>query len=465
VNKEQSVQSKIQLSDNLSIDATEYAVNGNAILGIRDSGKTYTGTKIAEQLLECGIPFVAFDPIGVWKYLRMAKDGKGYSVVVAGADGDIPLSENNVEAIVRAAMNEDIPLVLDLYSILNKSHWRRIVKTAVLTLLMENERVRHIFIEEAAEFIPQKLNPGVSEVYSVIESLARMGGNRSLGYTLINQRAEEVNKAILEICERLIIHCQSGKNSLRSLEDWFKVSRIDAMQREEIMRTIPTLPSGEAWVCSLRSHVPILTTINAKKTIHPNRRDPKELTKGIATDVTGFVGRLKTYIEAHPVEQSIDQKAKGKLPAKVAVDAPAASDARIAVLSDSMLKLQTDNASLKTELSTERSRRIQAEAKLKIAQDHLKPQYDALTKLFSEISTNGESHVDTGVWQGWLDKLGAEKIVVKVLLEKPDHQATKQQLMLLGKLSKETIRIYTNTLRSMSLLKKEGDIFMLAEIG
>jgi len=455
------MQSRIQLSPDLSIDAVEYAVNGNAVLGIRDSGKTYTGTKIAEQLLDCGIPFVAFDPIGVWKYLRVGKNGKGYPVVVAGTDGDIPLSESNVEAIVRAAMNEDIPLVLDLYSILNKSHWRRIVKIAVLTLLMENSRVRHIFIEEAAEFIPQKVHSEVAEVYGVIESLARMGGNRSLGYTLINQRAEDVNKSILEICERLIVHCQSGKNSLRSLEDWFKVSRIEPSQIEQMMKTIPALPSGEAWICSLRSHIPIRTKIDEKTTVHPNRRDPKRLTKGIATDVTGFVGRLKSYIEEHPAEQPIEQKAKGKIKPAAAPPAPAAAaPAQV----DRTAELQVTIAQLREDLSKERSARFDAERRLKIVQDHLRPEFETLSKLFAEVKVNGESHIDAGVWQGWLDKLGSEKVIIKILLEKPDHRATKKQLMLLSKLGRETVRIYTQKLKAMSLLKIEGDDYLLEEI-
>ena len=49
----------------LKIPVTEYASQGNAILGIRDSGKSYTATYLAERLLESGVPFVAFDPIGI----------------------------------------------------------------------------------------------------------------------------------------------------------------------------------------------------------------------------------------------------------------------------------------------------------------------------------------------------------------------------------------------------------------
>ena len=75
----------------LDIQSVEYASQGNAVLGIRDSGKTYTATYLAERLFEAGIPFIAFDPIGVWRFLRVPGKGRGYPVVVAGGeDGDLP---------------------------------------------------------------------------------------------------------------------------------------------------------------------------------------------------------------------------------------------------------------------------------------------------------------------------------------------------------------------------------------
>lgn len=64
----------------VKIPVDEYASQGNAILGIRDSGKSYTATAIAEQLLEADIPFVAFDPIGIWPNLRVAGRGNRYAI-------------------------------------------------------------------------------------------------------------------------------------------------------------------------------------------------------------------------------------------------------------------------------------------------------------------------------------------------------------------------------------------------
>lgn len=61
----------------LSIPITQFASQGNAVLGIRDSGKSYSATYLAEQLYAASIPFVAFDPSGVWKFLRVPGAGAG----------------------------------------------------------------------------------------------------------------------------------------------------------------------------------------------------------------------------------------------------------------------------------------------------------------------------------------------------------------------------------------------------
>ncbi|HUQ52255.1 MAG TPA: hypothetical protein VM692_08525 [Gammaproteobacteria bacterium] len=61
------------------------------------------------------------------------------------------------------------------------------MQTCFRTLLYENEGMRHIFLEEAAEYCPQKVQDG--ETDAEVEKLVRMGGNASLAITLINQRA------------------------------------------------------------------------------------------------------------------------------------------------------------------------------------------------------------------------------------------------------------------------------------
>lgn len=258
----------------LSIPLTQFASQGNAVLGIRDSGKSYSATYLAEQLYAASIPFVAFDPSGVWKFLRVPGAGAGLPIVVAGGKvPDLPLTPQSAPEIVRAAMRANVSLVLDLYDIhMSKADWSRIVESCVRVLLYENGEhgLRHIFIEEAAEFCPQQVSGDKARVYAEVEKLARIGGNALLGYTLINQRAEQVNKAVLELCDCLLLHRQKGKNSLNSLSKWLEYSQ--GGDTKEIIKGLPTLPSGECWVWPAGAEHATHVKMPQKNTFHPDRR-------------------------------------------------------------------------------------------------------------------------------------------------------------------------------------------------
>ncbi len=257
-----------------NFDEQTVASQGNAVLGIRDSGKSYTAVGIAERFHDAGIPFVSFDPIGKWRFLRVPGQGAGYPIVVAGgAAGDLPLTVESAPSIVRAAMENGISLVIDLYDMeVSKADWKRIVADSVRVLLYENgsHGLRHIFIEEAAEFCPQRVGPDQGRVYAEIEKLARMGGNARLGYTLINQRAEEVNKAVLELCDNLFLHRQKGRNSLNALTKWLDVADVRA--GKEIVSTLPTLPQGECWAWMAGTDRPVHVKVPAKNSFEPDRR-------------------------------------------------------------------------------------------------------------------------------------------------------------------------------------------------
>jgi len=285
----------------ISVPMDQYASQGNAILGIRGSGKTYTGTYIAERLLDAGLPITVLDPIGMWRFLRVPGTGKGYPVVVAGGEhGDIPLPVHAAAEIARAAMRDGISIVFDLYdAALSKRQWRDIVEAVVKTMLYENKAhgLRHVFIEEAAEFVPQRIRPDQGAVYDVVERLARMGGNAQLGLTLINQRAEEVNKAVLDLCDLLVLHRQKGRNSLLNLGKWMDVASVT--NAANVAKTVPGMENGEAFVWPAESGAPVLTKIPQKRSYHPDRRAMHKAVAAEAkrVDVGAFVETMKGSLD------------------------------------------------------------------------------------------------------------------------------------------------------------------------
>lgn len=288
--------------DKIRIDPVGLGIAGNGILGIKDSGKSYTATELAEHIFDAGIPFVAFDPTGIWKFMRVPGKGKGRPVVVVGMgeDADLRLSPSTISQVIEAAMQSGVSLVIDLSHMdLSKADWRRIVRDGVKTLLHKNEPhgLRHIFLEEAAEFVPQKVNDGL--VYAEVEKLARVGGNSRLGYTLINQRAEEVNKAVLELCDNLFLHRQKGKNSLLSLRKWMDVADVE--EGNAIINTLSTLPTGQCWAWLRESDRPVLCRVPEKDSFHPDRRAVRGsviFKTAQPVDVAGFVSKLQGQLPA-----------------------------------------------------------------------------------------------------------------------------------------------------------------------
>jgi hypothetical protein len=298
---------------NITLPLADFCVARTGILGITRSGKTYAAKGIAEQLMEAGIPILVFDAIGVWRHLKTPGDGpgaKGYPVVVAGGESpDLPLNPHSAAEIVRAAMRENVSLVIDLYDAkLSKADWRRIVATCFRTLLYENKTVRHIFLEEAAEYCPQKIMDG--EVYAEVEKLARMGGNKGLGLTLINQRAQELNKAVLELCDNLVLMRQRGSHAIDSLEKW--LDRASPETAKQVASSLSAMVQGDAWVWTEAADKPVRTRTLSLKSFHPDRRSTghaEAVRKPV--DAGKFVERMSGELE------KVIEEAKANDPAEL----------------------------------------------------------------------------------------------------------------------------------------------------
>ena len=441
----------MKISKQLSINLVDYASQGNAILGIRDSGKSYTATFIAEQLLDNNIPFIAFDPIGVWRYLKVGKNGKGYPVVVAGDNGDLPLTPDNAPDIVRAAMRENVPLVIDLYSMqLSKANWKKIVEQSLRLLLYENKPcgLRHIFIEEAAEFCPQRIRPDEGRIYAEMEKLARMGGNASLGYTLINQRAEEVNKAVLELCDCLFLHRQKGRHSLTALGKWLDVA--DTNNSKEIIKSLPSLEQGECWVWMQGSHNPERIKISEKKTIHPDRRNPLKSTQGITADVSMFVSRMQKSLNSKP--------SKAMQPETVKNYSLNNEAEKIVELTN---KVQT----LNTQLEAEIIQRKDAENKLLMIKNFLSPQFEQLKKIFLETDGVITGEAPSELYNVWLTKFtGKGRIMFETIIQ--HKRLDRRRWCVLSGVSYHS-SMFDQTVRKLAQLKlisKEGNDFVLQQI-
>jgi hypothetical protein len=244
-----------------------------AILAKRGAGKRDTGAVLAEEFFKHHIPFVVFDPIGVWWGLRLARDGKhqGVPVVVFGSEhADIPLERSMGRPIARAIVRDNVSCILSTFG-MPKTAQRQLIAEFAEELLAINNVPRHIFLEEAHACVPQRVLGEMGKAFNAVSNVVVMGRNRGIGVTLINQRAATINKDVLTHIDTLLAFRTTAPQDRSALREWVE-QHAAAGDCEQCMHSLPSLPTGEGWIWSpefLGRFERI--TIRARETFHPDR--------------------------------------------------------------------------------------------------------------------------------------------------------------------------------------------------
>lgn len=274
------------------------ATKSFAVLAKRGAGKTYTSAVIAEEFAKVGVPFVVFDPIDVWWGLRLAADGKGKGlpVVVFGLEhADILIDRDMGKRIAQAVVKENISCVISTFG-MPKVAQRHLIAEFSEELLKINNTPRHVFIEEAHEFVPQRVMGGLAKCFAAVEALVVMGRNRGIGVTLINQRAATLNKDVLTQVDTLLAFRNVAPQDRKALKEWVEAHSAEG-DFNEFMASLPSLPTGEGWMWS-PEFMEVFQRIKIRKreTFHPDREklgvDFKVPTIS-QTDIASFVDSFK----------------------------------------------------------------------------------------------------------------------------------------------------------------------------
>jgi uncharacterized protein len=440
------------------------------VIAIRGAGKTVLATVMAEEFCECGLPFVALDPVGVWWGLRCKPDGKpgGYPVVVfGGAHGDLPLDKNGGARIADAILSENVPCIIDM-SGESKNVWRKFTADFCDRLMEVQSEPRHIFIEEAPEFVPQKPMGEQKRSLAAVDRLIRLGRNFGYGATLLSQRYATVQKDCLTQCESLFALRSIGKPDRKAAAEWIsEVAKDDDPKKaEKFVLSLTKLDDGEGWFWSpqwLDKFVHM--QIRERKTFHPGatRKLGDMIVRQVALlDVGGFVERFKQKL-TKAVKQDVVKNARKTRATPEDELAPALE---VSAMEGRIKKLEQD---LETERIANRALRHDNKEiadRLTAVRDMMKPQYETLQELFgelTEVQKSGLSGIDPAAYNGWREKLGPGPSKILDALVERGGVATKIQLKTWTALARETFRVYMSKLTSNHLVKREGDKYRLTQ--
>lgn len=409
-----------------------------AILAKRGAGKSYTGAVLAEEFYKNNIPFVVFDPIDVWYGLRFNKDGKnkGIPVVVFGLEhADIKLEKDMGKDIARAIVKSNVSCIISTFG-MPKTHQRHLIAEFSEELLNINNTPRHVFIEEAHEFVPQRVFGGLGKTFNNVSNLVVMGRNRGIGVTLINQRAATLNKDVLTQLDTLLAFRNVSPQDRKALKEWVEYHAAEG-DFEKFMESLPTLPTGEGWIWSPEFlGVFKRIKIRIRETFHPDR---EKLGTDFAmpdldhVDIQGFISQFSKNNK--PKEPSKEEKKESKI----------------------------ENQEIISLKNNYESQLIQKDIDLRKKDDVIN-QIRRIVGVTENGATNNNqsTSVNQSQLDMWLGKLGngGTSKILRFLAEKQGLKFTKSQVGLATGLSHKSgsFATYISTLKRNSLIKEESGL-------
>lgn len=428
-----------------------------AILAIRGAGKTCAATVIAEEMLKANLPWICLDPVGVWWGLRTSPDGEGKGlpvVIFGGRHADLPLAAGG-KKIADALLSEPICAVLDV-SQESKRFWHTFLTDFCLRLMELNpDSPRHLFIEEAPEFVPQRTRQDLTaRCKEAVERLIRLGRNNGYGCTLISQRPATVDKDVLSQCENLFVLRTVGPHDRKALREWMEGKQLS--EREAALNDLPNLPNGTGYFWSPHWMGDFSRVMfRRRETYHPGetRQIGKAAISVRLADVGSFVERLKPSLTAKEPGST-----KVKARSRADDDWPQEGPGAIMPPDPGLL---TRISELERRLGEATARQRDAEVRLSKAREILRPQYEMLQALFAEVGAqNGHgSAVDRSAYEPWLQKAGkaGTRRLLEIMIER--RELTRTQLATLSGLApgSGTYRNYLSWLRRNGLVESEGE--------
>ncbi|GAC1359931.1 MAG: hypothetical protein NVSMB38_43760 [Ktedonobacteraceae bacterium] len=233
----------VDLADDLQIDIDELVGKAKCVVGMRRSGKTTLGARIAEEMGRFYVPMFIPDLEG--DYLSLA-DGALPRCVVAGHPDSYdpkarslfaPTTAENAFDLGYDVLENGLQLLLNMESYETVDEACRIVVEiieGIFAWVKANPTKRcpcEIYLDEAQRFLPEQLGDSIikdkdilQDMLNVYMDIIAVGGKRGLTPTILTQRFAQVNKKIMAQSEVIFLMRQTMDNDLKRCMEYVKKS-------------------------------------------------------------------------------------------------------------------------------------------------------------------------------------------------------------------------------------------------
>ncbi|QLG62245.1 helicase HerA domain-containing protein [Halorarum salinum] len=221
----------------ISLPAVEILTGRGFITGKSGSGKSNTASVVIENLLSNNFPVLIVDSDGEYYGLKQE-----FEILHAGADDecDIQVSEEHAGKLAGLALEQNVPIILDVSGYLDEDEASGIIKETARQLFAKEKKLKKPFlmlVEECHEYIPEGV--GMDEAGKTLIKIGKRGRKHGLGIVGISQRPADVKKDFITQCDWLCWHRLTWDNDTKV------VSRILGSDYGE---AIEDLDDGEAFM-------------------------------------------------------------------------------------------------------------------------------------------------------------------------------------------------------------------------
>lgn len=270
-------------------------------LAMRGAGKSNAVVVMAEEMYRLGLPWVAVDPKGDWWGVRSNLKGTGPGLPVpifGGLHGDMPLEPEAGAFIADLIVRENLTCILDVSEFASKAKQTRFLADFADRLYRnhgKHPQPRHIFAEEADEYIPQRVMADMARCVGAWEQIIKRGRQRGLGCSVVTQRSASINKDALSQILTLVVMRTTSPHDRKAIHGWVDYHAVGL----EIVDTLPKLPSGSAWVISPQWLGRIeQITFNRRSTFDSGETPKMGATRKVATLADIDLGNLTRELAA-----------------------------------------------------------------------------------------------------------------------------------------------------------------------